>query len=391
MVPLNLRQKRNLYLILSVTLLSLAGVPSIIPILAEISEELNIAKSKIGLLITVFTLPGAVLAPFLGMTIDRWGRKKVLMLALVLFGISGTACFFSRSFDIILVLRFFQGMGAACLGIVNITLIGDIYGGNQKVRAMGYNSGVMSVSMALFPAAGGLLASISWYYPFLIPALALVVALLVYFYLDNPEPLTKPGLTSYLNHVLKTVLNRRAIMLFVFSFATFMLLFGVIMTYLPILLRNEFNLSTKEIGFLISLIAISSGLAASQLNRISSIFPMRFLIAFGFIAYLAGFVAIPSMNGLYGLIALLVLIGIGQGINLPAIFHLLTDIAPAQQRGAFMSVNSMAIRAGQTVGPVFTGLLFGLWGLSWVFWVGAILALLFLLTFLLFLPSPAHS
>ncbi|MBS3806721.1 MAG: MFS transporter [Bacteroidales bacterium] len=221
MVPLNLRQKRNLYLILSVTLLSLAGVPSIIPILAEISEELNISESKIGLLITVFTLPGALLAPFLGMIIDRWGRKKVLLVALVLFGVCGTACFFLRSFDMILVLRFFQGMGAACLGIVNITLIGDIYGGNQKVRVMGYNSGVMSVSMALFPAAGGLLASISWYYPFLIPALALVVALLVYFYLDNPEPVTKPGLTSYLNHVLKTVLNRRAVMLFVLSFATF--------------------------------------------------------------------------------------------------------------------------------------------------------------------------
>ena len=391
MDPLDVRQKRNLYLILSVTLLSLAGVPSIIPILAEMSEELNISESKIGLMITVFTLPGAVLAPFLGMIIDRWGRKKVLLLALVLFGVSGTACFFLRSFDMILVLRFFQGLAAACLGIVNITLIGDIYGGNQKARAMGYNSGVMSVSMALFPAAGGLLASISWYYPFLIPALALVVALLVYFYLDNPEPAVKAGLTSYLNHVFRTVLNRKALMLFVLSFATFMLLFGVIMTYLPILLRNTFNLSSKEIGFLVSLLAIVSGLAASQLNRISRIFPMRYLIGFGFISYLAGFIAIPYMDGLYGVIAWLLLIGLGLGINLPAIFHLLTDVAPMQQRGAFMSINSMAIRAGQTIGPVLSGLLFGLWGLSWVFWVGAILAFLFLLTFMLFLPYPAHS
>ena len=391
MASLNLRQKINLYLILSVTLLSLAGVPSVIPILGDMSEELNIAESKIGLLITVFTLPGAFLAPFIGMIIDRWGRKKVLLLALLLFGVSGTLCFFLRSFDMILVLRFFQGLGAACLGIVNITLIGDIYRGNQKAKAMGYNSGVMSVSMALFPAVGGLLASISWYYPFLIPALALLVAVLVYFYLDNPEPTEKPRLTSYLNHVKKAVLNRRAIMLFILSFATFMLLFGVIMTYLPILLRNEFSLSSKEIGFLVSLLAIVSGLAASQLNRLSRIFPMRYLIAFGFIAYLGAFIAIPYMDGLFGVIAWLLLIGLGLGLNLPAIFHLLTDIAPMQQRGAFMSVNSMAIRAGQTVGPVFAGLLFGLWGLSWVFWAGAILAFLFLLTFMFFLPSPESS
>src|SRR6056297_293582 len=61
MEKLNIRQKRNLCIILSITLLSVAGVPTIIPAFPEISKELNVSQNKIGLLITVFTLPGAIL------------------------------------------------------------------------------------------------------------------------------------------------------------------------------------------------------------------------------------------------------------------------------------------------------------------------------------------
>jgi MFS family permease len=80
----------------------------------------------------------------------------------------------------------------------------------------------------------------------------------------------------------------------------------------------------------------------------------------------------------------MLIIGIGQGINIPTIFNILTSISPLEHRGAFMSVNSMTIRAGQTMGPLFAGIIFGLWGLSWVFWVAAISATLFVIILMLF-------
>lgn len=387
MEKLNLRQKRNLYIILSITLLSVVGVPSIIPVFPEMSKELNVSRDKIGLLITVFTLPGAILAPLIGIITDRFGRKKILILALILFGISGTLCFFSREFEIILILRFFQGLGAACLGIINITLIGDIFSGDHKIKAMGYNSGVMSIASALFPAVGGLLAAINWNYPFLIPFLAIVVAFLVFFYLDNPEPEENPRLMIYFQNVIKTILTKKAIMLFLLNFATFALLFGVILTYLPIFLQDQLGMSSKEIGFLLSFMAVSAGLSASQLSRFSKKFSMKSLLAFGFIAYLLGFIILPYTENVYGLLALIIVIGVGQGSTVPTIFNILTSIAPLEHRGAFMSVNSTALRAGQTAGPLFTGLLFSLWGISWVFWTGAIAALIFVFLIILFIPS----
>ncbi|MFO8234063.1 MAG: MFS transporter [Bacteroidales bacterium] len=379
-------EKQNLYIILTITLLSVIGVTSIVPVFGDMSNALNVSLDKIGWLITVFTLPSVLLGPAVGMIIDRYGRKRILIAALILFGITGTMCFFTRVFETILILRFFQGLGAACLGIINVTLIGDIFTGSKRAKAMGYNSGAISVGSAIFPAIGGLLAAINWYYPFLLPALAIFVAVWVYFGLHNPEPIEKAHLSQYIRSSLKSIFKREAITLFLLCFASFILLFGVIMTYMPILLKDKFSLSSTQIGLMFFVLALSTAGVASQLDRISRVLPIKHLIVIGFVTYLIGFALIPFVDNVWMLLLLMLIIGVGQGINIPAIFNLLTSIAPFSNRGAFMSVNSMAIRAGQTAGPLLAGILFGLWGMSWVFWSGAILASFFVLLIIVFIP-----
>ena len=384
---ISLFQNKNFYIILTVTLLSVIGVTSIIPVFPDMSQALNVSLSKIGLFITVFTLPGALLSPVIGMIIDRVGRKRILITALILFGITGTLCFFLRNFETILVLRFFQGIGGACLGIINFTLIGDVFSGDQKAKAMGYNSGAILVGSAIFPAVGGVLALIKWYFPFLLPAIALVVAIWVFVALDTPEPKEKVKLNHYIRKTLGSILKRESVTLFLLSFATFFLLFGTIMTYMPVLLKNQFGLSSSQIGFMLFCLALATALVASQVNRFYNTFSMKVLIFFGFGSYLLGFALIPFVNHIYLVLILMMIIGVGQGINIPAIFHVLTNIAPSNHRGAFMSINSMSIRGGQTIGPLIAGLLFGLWGLSWVFWSAAGLSILFVILVFIFVPT----
>ena len=120
----------NLQIVFGVTLMAVLGVSSITPAFPTIIQELGVTSLGIGLLITVFTFPGGILTPVLGVFADRYGRKRVLVPSLFLFGIAGGACVLAQDFTILLILRFFKGVGAASLGALNVTIIGDLYDGH---------------------------------------------------------------------------------------------------------------------------------------------------------------------------------------------------------------------------------------------------------------------
>ena len=70
-----------------------------------------------------------------------------------------------------------------------------------------------------------------------------------------------------------------------------------------------------------------------------------------------------------------VLFGIGQGINIPALLSMLTENSPEKDRAMFLSINSMSLRLGQTVGPIMFGMIFSGFGIRAVFFTGAAMAM----------------
>ena len=171
--------------------MAVLGVSSVTPAFPTIVRELGVSGGQVGLLITVFTL--LVLTPVLGVLSYRWGRKRILVPALLLLGVAGGACTLARSFELLLLLRFFQGMGPETLGTLNVTVIGDIYDGLERSAALGYNSRVLSVGTASYLAVGGALATFGWFYPFALPVLAIPIGIFVLFSLRNPETENEQG------------------------------------------------------------------------------------------------------------------------------------------------------------------------------------------------------
>ena len=189
----------NLQLVFCVTLMAILSVSSIIPVLPDMVRNIQgLTRANAGLVITAFTLPGVLMAPITGVLGDRLGRKKILVPALFVFGIFGVACFFATDLNTLLWLRFAQGLGAGPLGMINLTIIGDLYEGRERMAAMGYNSSVLAVGTAAYPALGGLLALLGWNWPFLLPALALPLGVVVALRLDAPEPQSTGKLGTYL-------------------------------------------------------------------------------------------------------------------------------------------------------------------------------------------------
>ena len=119
----------NLLIVVSITLMELMGTMSINPVLPGIAGEFELSPQQIGWVTTAFVVPIALGAPVCGILADRFGRKTILVPSLFLFAIAGFACAFAPNFQILLGWRFLQGIGAASLEALALTLICDLYTG----------------------------------------------------------------------------------------------------------------------------------------------------------------------------------------------------------------------------------------------------------------------
>jgi MFS family permease len=373
----------NLQVIFCVTLVAVLSVSSITPAFPKTAEALHISYTQTGLLITAFTLPGVFLALFLGVLSDRWGRKTILIPSLLLFGFAGGACAFVKNFQLLLLLRFVQGIGAAALGSLSTTLISDLYSGRRMTAAMGYNGSVLSVGTAAFPALGGAAALLGWNYPFALSLVALPAALLVRVGLTNPEPKTRQGLRQYLSRAFRAMSNRQVVGLFCASATTFIITYGSYLTFLPKLMETSFKSSPLVIGAMISTGSIATAIASWQLVKLTRYFSERSLLMSGFVCYAISMAMIPFLPRLWMLLIPAVIFGVGQGVNMPANFSMFAKLSPPEYHGAFMSLNGMVLRLGQTLGPLVIGLFYTFYGLPSAFFAGAGFAVLMLVTALI--------
>lgn len=354
--------------------MAVLGVSSITPAFPEIGRSLSLSSQAVAQLITVFTLPGVFLAPVLGVLVDRWGREPILVPALIIFGLAGSACALTRAFRLLLALRFVQGIGAAALSVLYITLIGDLYGGKARTAAMGYNASVLSVGTAIYPAIGGALATLGWQYPFLLAFLAIPLALIVLVGLENPEPTAEQNLHGYLSEAWESIRHVQAIILFLLILLAFLIIYGAYLAYLPFLMEQSFQASSWEIGLTMSAMSLATALTSSQLGNLARWFRPDTLLPVACVCYALALAAVPLLPTIGSLIVPVVILGIGQGLSIPGLQTLLASRAPLAHRGAFMAVNGVALRLGQTLGPMLMGMVYGRWGVDSTFYAAAMVA-----------------
>jgi len=374
-----LYRDKNLLLIYGVTLMVILGVSSVMPALPLLMKRFEVEAGGIGWVMSAFTLPGVFFALLAAVLADRLGRKRVLIAALIFFGVFGPACAFAKSFHQLLFFRFLQGMGAGPLGVLNATILGDLYEGRERLAAMGYLAAVMAFGTAFFPAVGGWLAAFHWHYPFFLPALALPLALAAGLFLDNPEPGRGEPFKDYLRAAVQTISERRVLLVFCMSLLTFLVLYGPYVTYLPILMAHKFGSTPAQIGNMALFSSAAMGLASSQAGRLAERFGLRRLMLFAVALYFLSMVLMPQAPSYYLLAGPLVLFGAGQGFYLPALLTMLAELAPTERRAVIMAVNGMILRLGQTLAPLLMGLLYSLVGLDNVFNAGAVICLLLFL------------
>lgn len=365
----------KLHVVFGVTLMAVIGVFSISPAFPAMVKALNISSQEVGLLISVFTIPGVFLMPIIGVFADRFGTKNVLTISLIIFGVSGGLCFFTRDFHSLLLYRFLQGIGAAPLSSLTIALIGDLYTGNKRTEAMGYNQSVFSFGAAGFTAIGGALAMLGWFAPFILPILAIPIAYFVIKISINRKLSHPTPIKLYILSVFKTIKKSHMLVTYSITFVTFILISGAFLNYFPILIGFEVKATSLEVGIIMSSMTIFSALSASQVGKLIHISSLKTLLKISFIFYSISLCLIPFMPNLWSFLLPGALFGTAQGINLPILQTLLGQHTTAENRAIVMSLYGTCLRLGQTTGPLFAGAVYTVLGLKSVFVASAALAL----------------
>ncbi|MFW6125817.1 MAG: MFS transporter [Chloroflexota bacterium] len=366
-----LYRDRNLLIMLSVNLMAVQAMMAIAPAFPEIVKQLKISELEVGLLITAFSMPGLVLAPFLGVLADRYGRRRILVPSLFIFAIMGVACALARDFTTLLILRAVQGIGGTALGSINTTIIADMYTGRQRVRAIGLNASVMFISMPMWTMVGGSLALLGWYYPFALSILALPMGILALTHLRNPEPQKSGSISDYLRGTWAYLRDIRVIGLFAAGVLNNVIVFGAYFTYYNLYLNQAFGASSFMIGNFMAITCVAIGVVSTQLARINRRLSLANIIKLSFVVIALSSVLTPHMPGLWFMLVPGIIFGIGLGASLPSLQTAIASMAPLEHRAAFMSINATILRGGQAIGPPLVGLFFIYGGFEGAFYAAA--------------------
>jgi MFS family permease len=170
---------------LSVLVLAILG-PSLPAMQAHFSGVPN-ADFLVPLTMTAPMLMMAALSVFVGELADRFGRKRLLVVAAFLYAFVGTAPLYLDSLTSIIASRVCLGVMEAVLMTVSTTMIGDYYHGAQREKFMSLQTTVSAASAFLLNNLGGMVAESGWRMPYAFFAVSLLLVPLMVIFLWEPQ------------------------------------------------------------------------------------------------------------------------------------------------------------------------------------------------------------
>lgn len=154
--------------ILAMPTLALAAlVPSLPQLFQQFSSVPNF-QLLVPMIITVPSLCVALFSGVMGAIADRWGRRKLLLVALFAFALLGLAPLMFDSLLLIVVSRVVVGLAEAAILTVGNALMGDYFEGEQRQKWLGYQNMFAPLIGSAILLSGGFLAGMHWRYPFLL-------------------------------------------------------------------------------------------------------------------------------------------------------------------------------------------------------------------------------
>ena len=383
--------KITLLLASSLTVMSGALIAPALPIIADHFSDVENAEFLTRLVLTAPALAIAIFSPIAGGLIDRFGKIKLFILGMVLYAAAGGAGFIISNIYVLLASRALLGVAVGFIMTTATTLIGDYFEGEERNSFLGTQAAFMALGGTVFVALAGLLADISWRYPFLLYLFSLLVIGLVLRFLKEPQPSNEDTQYSS-NGVPKNYPKGPIILAYAATFAG-MALFYVIPVQSPFLLEQIGVEKESLLGLGLILATVFAALASRLhpiIKKLTS-FAAIYVLTFGLMALGYGLIALTST--LWMVLLGTVIAGFGAGLLMPNGNLWLIQVTNPAKRGKVIGGMTTAVFLGQFFSPVLLQPVISSYSIFIAHAVAAAFALLMVGVYIVatFRQSPAKS
>lgn len=295
-VPLPTRARRAMpgptALAVMLALLSMLGPFSIdayLPAFPHIQANLGASALEVQQTLTAFMLAFAGMVLWHGALSDAFGRRNVILCALVVFAIGTLGCAASNSVHYLWVFRIMQGVSAGAGVVVGRAIIRDLYSDAAAARLLSLVTMIFTIAPAIAPILGGMIVALSDWRTIFLSLLAYTVVLFIFCYRRLPEtlPLEKrqPFNPRFLWDSYSAIFSSP---LFHMKAGVVALNFGGLFLYIasaPVMLPQHLNLGPSQFGWLFIPSVAGIFLGALVANRIAGkmTFARQIGIGFGFL------------------------------------------------------------------------------------------------------------
>lgn len=321
----------------------------------------------------VITMPALMIAFFgtaAGSLSDRWGRKTILIISLVLYGVGGFSGYFFNSIEWLLVSRAVLGLGVAGIMSIATTLISDYFDGPERNAFVGSQAAFMSLGGVVFLLAGGLLADMNWRYPFIIYLGAFALLPFVIGVLYEPVKEREKGISSGASSAIAGQNLNITALVYTIGFLG-MVFFYMIPTQIPFLIKERMTVSHTLHGMAIAVTTLTGAMTSLQYGTIKKRFHFSSIFVFSFILMAIGYYCVALFQTYTGILTGLAIAGFGLGVLLPNSNLWLMNTADPRNRGKIIGGLSSAMFLGQFISPLATGIIIQHYNLTYAFYLAS--------------------
>ncbi|MBA4250296.1 MAG: tetracycline resistance MFS efflux pump [Chlorobiaceae bacterium] len=379
--------KKNipLTLIFIVVFIDLLGFGLLIPILPTFaSRELKVDETAVGIALALYSFFQFIFNPLLGALSDRIGRRKIILVTLLLNAIGYIIFAYTNTYFLLLLSRVVGGIGGSSIGVAQ-AYIADVTTKEDRSKGMGLIGVAFGLGFVFGPVLGGILSGFGYEVVGLVSAaFSLLACIFSYFFL--PESLKEENRSQekrklfFSFSTVKIVFKNSSVAIVILLF--FIITFSVANIYgtFPLLGYQAYGFSDLQIGYLFGIIGIAGAIVQGGLvGRLSKKFQDRILITFGAFFVMIGLGLLPYGGNFLGLAIIGIVLSLGTGILQPTILSLLSKVTKENEQGMVLGINQSFAAFARMLGPLWGGISFEYLGYEIPFLTGAFFTLIIFL------------